>query len=91
MKVQTFKSRQILLLYLLKLKTDEFLNEKKNFNLLSESCTIEILIRFKKSLRILFNYHSKRKLILFIGLPQLLSVEINHFTRHIALSKYDNC
>jgi ribosomal protein S2 len=58
--------------------------------MLSESCCIEILVNFKKSLRILFKYHSKKKKILFVGLPTLLSFEINNFTRHVALSKYDN-
>lgn len=90
MKVRTFKSRQILLLYLLKSKTDESFSEKKFLNALSESCCLEILLSFKKSLRILFNYHAKKKLILFIGLPELLSVEINCYTPHIALSKYSN-
>lgn len=90
MKNQIFKSRQILLLYLLKSKTNEFFSEKKNLNTLSESCCVEILVNFKKSLRILFNYHSKKKKILFIGLPTFLSFEINNFTRHVALSKYDN-
>ena len=58
MKTQIFKSRQILLLYLLKSKTNESFSKKKNLNVLSESCCIEILVNFKKSLRILFKYHS---------------------------------
>jgi hypothetical protein len=90
MKVQTFKSRQILLLYLLKSKTDQSSSEKKNLNLLSESCWVEILVSFKKALRIIFNYHLKKKLILFIGFPELLSFEINNYTRHVSISKYEN-
>lgn len=90
MKIKTFKSRQILLLYLLKSKTNESSSEKKNLNLLSEFYLTEILVNLKKSLRILFNYHIKQKFILFIGLPKLLSVEINSYTPHLALSKYAN-
>lgn len=90
MKVKTFKSKQILLLYLLKSKTYEPYIKKKNLNLLVKSCLMKVLISFKKSLQIIFKYHTKNKLILFIGLPDILSVKINKVTRHVALSKYDN-
>jgi hypothetical protein len=90
MKVRTFKSRQILLLSLLKSKTEESYSKKKFLNVLIESRCQEILSSFKKSLRILFTYHVKKKFILFIGLPKLLAMEINYYTPHAAFSKYVN-
>jgi hypothetical protein len=41
-------------------------------------------------LQIIFQYHTKNKLILFIGLPKNLSYKINKLTSHISLSKYSN-
>lgn len=90
MKIKAFKSKQILLLYLLKSKTYEQRILRKAPNLISRSCLTEILISFKKSLQIIFNYHKKNKLILFVGLPESLRCKINKFTIHIASSKYSN-
>jgi ribosomal protein S2 len=90
MKIRAFKSKQILSLYLLKSKTYEQVIAKKTSNLLVRSCLTEILVSFKKSLQIIFNYHEKKKLILFVGLPESLRSKINKSTMHMALSKYSN-
>nr|QYB23134.1 ribosomal protein S2 [Nitzschia traheaformis] len=88
MKIRAFKSKQILSLYLLKSKTYEQTILKKAPNLVSRFCLTEILISFKKSLQIIFNYHKKNKLILFVGLPESLRSKINKSTIHVAFSKY---
>lgn len=90
MKIKTFKSKQILALYLLKSKTYEQTIKKNTSSILRMSYFTEILVNFKKLLQIIFQYHIKNKLILFIGLPENLSSKINKFTPHIALFKYDN-
>jgi ribosomal protein S2 len=90
MKIRIFKSKQILSLYLLKSKTYEQIIVKKASNLLVRSCLTEILVSFKKSLQIIFNYHEKNKLILFVGLPKSLRSKINKSTMHVALSKYSD-
>ena len=90
MKVRVFKSKQILSLYLLKSKIYEQIIVKKTSNVLFRSCLIEMLVGFKKALQVIFNYHEKNKLILFIGLPESLRVKINKSSMHIALSKDAN-
>ena len=88
MKVQKVKSKRILLLYLLIFKTYEQTIFKKSANIFFKHYLIEILFNLKKSLKIIFNYHKKNKLILFIGLPKDLKFKINKFTTHIAFSKF---
>lgn len=91
MKIRKLKSKQIISLYLLKSKTYDSVISKKNIsNSLVKSHLTEILASFKKSLHIIFQYHKKNKLILFIGLPENLRTKINKSTHHVALSKFVN-
>ena len=86
MKVRKFKSKQILLLHLLKFKVYEQTILKKFSHL--KHCLVETLFNFKKSLKIIFNYHQKNKVIMFIGLPKNLEFKINKFTIHSAFSRF---
>ena len=90
MKIRIVKSKQILLLYLLKSKIYEQVIVKNTSSLLVKSCLTELLVNLKKSLQIIFNYHIKNKLIVFVGLPKNLSSKINKSTSHISLSKYSS-
>ena len=89
MKIRKLKSKQILSLYLLKSKTyDSHISKKNISSSFIKSYFSETLTSFKKALNIIFQYHKKNKLILFIGLPDNLRIKINKFTRHIAISKF---
>lgn len=84
------KFKQFLLLYLLKSKIYKQIIKKKNLSIYVKYNLIKLLINLKKFLQIIFNYHSKHKTILFIGLPDNLSSKINESTIHFALPKYYN-
>ena len=90
MKIRELQSKQILSLYLLKSKVynQAILNDTSSS--LSKSYLIEILASFKKALQIIFQYHTKSKLIVFVGAPENLRIKINRSTRHVALSKYED-
>ena len=91
MKIRKLKSKQILSLYLLKSKTyDSHISKKNISSSFVKSYFSETLTSFKKALNIIFQYHKKNKLILFIGLPENLRIRINKSTRHVALSKFAN-
>ena len=91
MKIRKLKSKQVLSLYLLKSKTyDSFISKKNISSSFIKSYFSETLTSFKKALNIIFQYHKKNKLILFIGLPENLRIKINKSTRHVALSKFAN-
>lgn len=88
MKIRELKSKQILSLYLLKSKVYNQVTPKDVSNFSNKSYFIETLVSLKRVLQIIFQYHVKNKLILFIGLPENLRIKINKSTCHVALSKY---
>ena len=90
MKIRKLKSKQILSLYLLKSKVYNQAISEDTFSSLSNSYLIETLASFKKALEIIFQYHVKNKLIVFVGVPENLRIKINKSTRHTALSRYEN-
>ena len=91
MKIRKLKSKQILSLYLLKSKTyDSHISKKNISSSFIKSYFSETLTSFKKALNIIFQYHKKNKLILFIGLPENLRIKINKSTCHVAVSKFVN-
>lgn len=85
MKIQKFKSKQILKLYLLKSKMYEQVIKKNNFNFSGDVDLVRILTSFKKVLQIIFNFHKLEKRILFIGMPKKLEVKVNRLTNHVAV------
>ena len=90
MKIRKLKSKQILLLYLLKLEAHDKIVSKEISSFLIKSHLFEILIKFKQTLQVIFRYHKKNRSILFVGLPNIFRIKINNFTNHRAFSKYFN-
>lgn len=90
MKINKVKSKQILKLHLLKSRIYEQIVKKNSSQLLTEIDLTQIIINFKKSLQLIFQYHSKNKKILFIGVPKKLEFKINRFTDHVAVSNVFN-
>lgn len=91
MKIRKLKSKQILSLYLLKSKTYDSVISKKNISSSFVNLHFsETLTGLKKALRLIFQYHKKNKLILFIGLPENLRIKLNKSTCHVAVSKFVN-
>lgn len=87
MKLQKFKSKQILKLFLLKSRGYEnnITNKKINEKVLTHTNLTKTLTNLKKALQIIFKYHRSEKKILFIGLPKKLQFKINTLTKHVAV------
>ena len=77
-------------MHLLKARVYEQSIKKTNLNDLIDFSLDQILVGIKKALQIIFQYHQTEKRILFIGLPPVLELKINQFTRHIAVSNTFN-
>ncbi len=90
MKIQKIKYKQLLKLHLLKSRVYEQPIKKTNLSDLTDLSLNQILVSIKKALQIIFQYHQTEKRILFIGLPSMLELKINQFTRHIAVSNTFN-
>ena len=91
MKLKKLEFKQLLKLHLLKYKIYDQLSIKNaNVDLVTDSTLNEIIFNLKKSLHIIFQYHTRNKRILFIGAPSKLESKINQFTNHIAVSQNMN-
>jgi len=86
MKINKFKSKQILKLHLLNSKAYEYISKKSNPGILTNFNVTQIVTDFKKVLHVIFQYHQADKRILFIGIPKKLELKINQLTNHVAVS-----
>lgn len=86
MKINKFKSKQILKLHLLNSKAYEYISKKSNPGILTNFNVTQIVADFKKVLHVIFQYHQADKRILFIGIPKKLELKINQLTNHVAVS-----
>ena len=88
MKLRKLEFKQILKLHLLKHKTYEQSSIKNNtMNPVTDSTLNETIFNLKKSLQIIFQYHTRNKRILFVGVPTKLEARINKTTNHVAVSQ----
>jgi ribosomal protein S2 len=85
MKIKKFKFKQILKLHLLKFKTYESFIKKSSPKLLMDRHLTQIIVNFKKVLKVIYQYNQTHKKILFIGLPKKLELKINKSTNHVAV------
>jgi ribosomal protein S2 len=85
MKIKKFKFKQILKLHLLKFKTYESFIKKSSPKLLMDRHLTQIIVNFKKVLKVIYQYNQTNKRILFIGLPKKLELKINKLTNHVAV------
>jgi ribosomal protein S2 len=85
MKIKKFKFKQILKLHLLKFKTYESFVKKSSPKLLMDRHLTQIIVNFKKVLKVIYQYNQTHKRILFIGLPKKLELKINKLTHHVAV------
>jgi ribosomal protein S2 len=85
MKIKKFKFKQILKLNLLKFKTYESFVKKSSPKLLMDRHLTQIIVNFKKVLKVIYQYNQTHKRILFIGLPKKLELKINKLTNHAAV------
>lgn len=85
MKIKKFKFKQILELHLLHSRTYEYATKKANSGALIDFNLTQVISGFKKSLRVIFEFHQANKTILFIGVPSKLEQKINKFTNHVAV------
>nr|YP_009495390.1 ribosomal protein S2 [Cylindrotheca closterium]AWQ64037.1 ribosomal protein S2 [Cylindrotheca closterium] len=86
MKLRKLEFKQILKLHLLKHRTyEQSLVKNNNMNLVTDLSLNETVFNLKKALQIIFQYHTKNKRVLFIGLPTKLESKINITTNHVAL------
>ena len=82
------KTKQLLQLHIIKSKIYD--NNTNSLDYLPNINISKIVIKLKKSLQIIFNFHKKNKRILFIGIPKKIEKKINLETNHIALPKFYN-
>lgn len=87
MKIKKFKSKQILKLHLLNLKTYEYITKSHSTSFLTNINLTKVISDFKKFLHIIFEYHQANKKILFVGLPSELELSINRLTPHLAVNR----
>jgi ribosomal protein S2 len=87
MKIKKFKFKQILKLHLLKFKTYESFIKKSSPKLLMDRHLTQIIVNFKKVLKVIYQYNQTNKKILFIGLPKKLELKINKSTNHVAVPR----
>lgn len=86
MKLRKLEFKQILKLHLLKHRTYEQPSVKNNNSTLVTDLSLnETIFNLKKALQIIFQYHTKNKRILFIGIPAKLESKINRTTNHVAI------
>ena len=86
MKLRKLEFKQILKLHLLKHKTyEQPLVKNNDKNLVTDLTLNETIFNLKKALQIIFQYHTKNKRILFIGVPTKLESKINKTTNHVAI------
>ena len=91
MKLKKLEFKQILKLHLLKHKTyDQASLKNNNVNLTTNSTLNETIFNLKKTLQIIFQYHTQNKRILFVGVPSKLESKINKLTGHIAVPENTN-
>ncbi len=86
MKINKFKSKQILKLHLLNSKAYEYISKKSNPGILTNFNVTQIVADFKKVLHVIYQYHQADKRILFVGIPKKLELKINQLTNHVAVS-----
>ena len=78
MKLRKLEFKQILRLHLLKYRTYEQSTAKNNnINPVTDLILNETVFNLKKLLQIIFQYHTRNKQILFVGLPTKLETKIN--------------
>ena len=82
------KTKQLLKLHIIKFRVYE--NHKNSLDYLPNINTAEIVIKLKKSINIIYNFHKNKKKILFIGVPKLIEKKINLETNHIAVPEFYN-
>ena len=86
MKLKKLEFKQILKLHLLKHRTHEQPSLKNNnMNPVTDLTLNETIFNLKKALQIIFQYHTRNKRILFIGVPTKLELKINKTTNHVAI------
>ena len=86
MKLRKIEFKQILKLHLLKHRTyEQSFAKNNNTNLVTDLTLNETIFNFKKALQIIFQYHTRNKRILFIGVPTKLEAKINKTTSHVAV------
>lgn len=91
MKLKKLEFKQLLKLHLLKYRIyDQSSIKNANIDLVTDSTLNEIIFNLKKSLHVIFQYHTRNKRILFIGAPPKLESKINRSTSHAAVSQNIN-
>lgn len=91
MKLKKLEFKQILKLHLLKHKIYDQLSIKNtNIDLITDSTLNEVVFNLKKTLQIVFQFHTRNKRILFVGMPLKLESKINKFTNHVAVPQNMN-
>ena len=86
MKLRKVEFKQILKLHLLKHRTyEQSFVKNNNMNLVTDLTLNETIFNLKKALQIIFQYHTRNKRILFIGVPTKLESKINKATNHTAI------
>jgi hypothetical protein len=86
MKLKKLEFKQLLKLHLLKHRTYEQPSVKNNnMNPVTDLTLNETIFNLKKALQIIFQYHTRNKRILFIGVPTKLELKINKTTNHMAI------
>lgn len=86
MKLRKLEFKQILKLHLLKHRTyEQPFVKNNNMNLVTDLTLNETIFNLKKALQIIFQYHTRNKRILFIGVPTKLELKINRTTNHVAI------
>lgn len=88
MKLRKLEFKQILKLHLLKHRTyEQPFVKNNNMNLVTDLTLNETIFNLKKALQIIFQYHTRNKRILFIGVPTKLELKINRTTNHVAIAQ----
>ncbi len=87
MKINKFRSKQILKLHLLNSKMYECATKNGSSGFITDFNLTKVISDFKKALDVIFEYHQASKKILFVGLPKNLELKINRLTHHVAVNR----
>lgn len=83
------KTKALLKHYIITNRIYETELKKPNYELPAINAS-EIILNLKKATKIIFEFHKKKKTILFVGLPKNIETKINVQTHHYAIPKMFN-
>ena len=89
-KKNILKTKQLLMLQLIKSRVYDNTYKNNSLDSLPIIDMHSLIIKLKKVVNILFEYHKNKKKILFIGIPKIIETKINNETNHVAIPKFYN-